>query len=168
MDGQSLDDNETIVIIIIIIISVININIIIVVVVVVVVIMIIIILRSSNSSSSSSSSSYIIIFVIHCYYHSKNRPVYHVLPVDNLFGRVVKVSASIAADLDSIPDEGEWGWGGGREPEYSEKTPGDELQNLTGGLIVVDVDALQLQIGVAVVGAGGVNAVLVGDHLPEL
>ena len=39
---------------------------------------------------------------------------------------------------------------------------------LTGGLIVVDVDALQLQVRVAVVGTGGVNAVLVGDHLPEL
>ena len=42
------------------------------------------------------------------------------------------------------------------------------LNALTGGLIVVDVDALQLQVRVAVVGTGGVNAVLVGDHLPEL
>ena len=36
------------------------------------------------------------------------------------------------------------------------------------GLIVVDVDALQLKVGVAVVGAGGVDAVLVRDDLPEL
>ena len=42
------------------------------------------------------------------------------------------------------------------------------MNALTGGLIVVDVDALQLQVRVAVVGTGGVNAVLVGDHLPEL
>ena len=37
-----------------------------------------------------------------------------------------------------------------------------------GGLVVVHVDALQLQVGVAVVRAGRVNAVLVGDDLPEL
>jgi hypothetical protein len=37
-----------------------------------------------------------------------------------------------------------------------------------GGLVVVDVDALQLQVGVAMVGARGVDAVLVGDNLPEL
>jgi hypothetical protein len=36
------------------------------------------------------------------------------------------------------------------------------------GLIVVHVDALELEVGVAVVGAGGVHAVLVGDDLPEL
>ena len=39
---------------------------------------------------------------------------------------------------------------------------------LTCGLIVVDIDALKLQIGVAVVGAGRVDTVLVRDHLPEL
>jgi hypothetical protein len=37
----------------------------------------------------------------------------------------------------------------------------------SGGFIVVDVDSLQLEIGVTVVGAGGVNSVLVGDDLPE-
>merc|ERR1712159_477089 len=36
------------------------------------------------------------------------------------------------------------------------------------GLVVVHVDALQLEVGVTVVGTGGVNAVLVGDDLPEL
>ena len=36
------------------------------------------------------------------------------------------------------------------------------------GLIVVDVDALELEVGGADVGAGGVDAVLVGDDLPEL
>eukprot|EP01084_Bolivina_argentea_P311568 539346_1 len=37
-----------------------------------------------------------------------------------------------------------------------------------GGLVVVHVDALQLQVGVTLVGAGGVDAVLVGNDLPEL
>ena len=37
-----------------------------------------------------------------------------------------------------------------------------------GCLIEVAVDALQLQVGVAVVRSGGVDAVLIGDHLPEL
>merc|ERR1719230_709865 len=36
------------------------------------------------------------------------------------------------------------------------------------GLIVVHVDALQLEVGVTVVGTGRVDAVLVGDHLPKL
>ena len=44
-----------------------------------------------------------------------------------------------------------------------------QCQNcFTCGLIVVDVDAFELQIGVAVVGAGRVDTVLVRDHLPEL
>ena len=38
----------------------------------------------------------------------------------------------------------------------------------TGGLVVVDVDSLELEIGVTVVAAGWVNAVLVRDDLPEL
>ena len=38
----------------------------------------------------------------------------------------------------------------------------------TSSLIVVDVDALKLEIGVALVASGGVDAVLVGDHFPEL
>merc|ERR1719440_801798 len=37
-----------------------------------------------------------------------------------------------------------------------------------GGLVVVDVDALQLQIRVSVVRPGRIDAVLVADHLPEL
>ena len=37
-----------------------------------------------------------------------------------------------------------------------------------GGFVEVNVDALQLEVGVTVVGAGGVDAVLVGDDLPEL
>jgi len=36
-----------------------------------------------------------------------------------------------------------------------------------GGLVVVDVDSLQLQIAVAMVGSGWVDSVLVGDDLPE-
>jgi hypothetical protein len=38
----------------------------------------------------------------------------------------------------------------------------------TSGLIKVNVDALELEIAVAVVGTGGVNTVLVADNLPEL
>jgi hypothetical protein len=37
----------------------------------------------------------------------------------------------------------------------------------TGGLIVVHVDAFQLEVGVTVVCTGRVDAVLIGDHLPE-
>ena len=35
-------------------------------------------------------------------------------------------------------------------------------------LVVVDVDPLELEVRVAMVGAGGVDAVLVRDDLPEL
>merc|ERR1712188_364779 len=38
----------------------------------------------------------------------------------------------------------------------------------TGGLVVVHVDTLELKVGVTVVGTSGVNAVLIGDNLPEL
>ena len=38
----------------------------------------------------------------------------------------------------------------------------------TGGLVEVDVDSLELEIGVAVVGTSWVNAVLVRDDFPEL
>ena len=38
----------------------------------------------------------------------------------------------------------------------------------TSGLVVVDVNALELEVGVTVVGARRVDAVLVGDDLPEL
>src|SRR5690349_9367029 len=38
----------------------------------------------------------------------------------------------------------------------------------TGGLIEVDIDALELEVRVAVVGAGRVDSVLVANHLPEL
>mmetsp|Transcript_15188 Transcript_15188/g.65038 ORF Transcript_15188/g.65038 Transcript_15188/m.65038 type:complete len:483 (-) Transcript_15188:50-1498(-) len=37
-----------------------------------------------------------------------------------------------------------------------------------GRLVVVDVDALQLEVGVTAVGAGGVDTVLIADNLPEL
>ena len=37
----------------------------------------------------------------------------------------------------------------------------------TGGFVVVDVDSLELEIGITVVGTGRVNTVLVGDDLPE-
>merc|ERR1712170_168563 len=36
------------------------------------------------------------------------------------------------------------------------------------GLIVVDIDPLQLEVRVPMVGASGVNAMLIRDHLPEL
>ena len=38
----------------------------------------------------------------------------------------------------------------------------------TGGLVVVNVDALELEIGVTVVGTGWVDSVFVGDDFPEL
>mmetsp|Transcript_122006 Transcript_122006/g.171719 ORF Transcript_122006/g.171719 Transcript_122006/m.171719 type:complete len:462 (-) Transcript_122006:77-1462(-) len=38
----------------------------------------------------------------------------------------------------------------------------------TSGLVVVNVDSLELEIRVTVVGTGGVNTVLIGDDLPEL
>ena len=44
--------------------------------------------------------------------------------------------------------------------------PGDVLP--AGGLIVVDVDPLQLKLRGASVGASGVDAVLIRDDLPEL
>jgi len=37
-----------------------------------------------------------------------------------------------------------------------------------GGLVVVDVDSLELEVRVAVVGSGWVDSVFVGDDLPEL
>jgi hypothetical protein len=37
----------------------------------------------------------------------------------------------------------------------------------TGGFVIVDVDALKLEVGVTVVGTGGVNTMLVGDDFPE-
>jgi hypothetical protein len=37
----------------------------------------------------------------------------------------------------------------------------------TGGFVIVDVDSLELEIGITVVGTGRVNTVLVGDDLPE-
>merc|ERR1711881_157216 len=37
-----------------------------------------------------------------------------------------------------------------------------------GGLIVVDVDALKLKIGVTMVGTGGIDAMLIGDDVPKL
>lgn len=42
------------------------------------------------------------------------------------------------------------------------------LWSLTGGLVVVDIDSLQLEVTVAVVSTSWVNAVLVADHFPEL
>ena len=50
--------------------------------------------------------------------------------------------------------------------EIDEHGSGDVLA--AGSLIEVDVDSLQLEVGVAVVGTGRVDAMFVGDHLPEL
>jgi len=38
----------------------------------------------------------------------------------------------------------------------------------TGGLVVVNVDSLELEVGVTMVGTSWVNTVLIGDDLPEL
>jgi len=37
----------------------------------------------------------------------------------------------------------------------------------SGGFVEVDVDSLELEVGVSVVGSGGVDSVLVGDDFPE-
>ena len=37
----------------------------------------------------------------------------------------------------------------------------------SGGFVIVDVDSLELEIRVAVIGTGGVDTVFVGDDLPE-
>ena len=60
--------------------------------------------------------------------------------------------------------------GGGSGWKRLTLTPNSALRTVAaaGRLVVVHVDALQLQVGVAVVGAGGVDAVLIGDDLPEL
>ena len=50
--------------------------------------------------------------------------------------------------------------------EVYQHCAGDVLS--AGSFVVVDVDSLQLQVGVPVVGAGGVDAVLVGNNLPKL
>lgn len=39
---------------------------------------------------------------------------------------------------------------------------------LTGGLVVVHTDPVQLQVAVSMVGSCWVDAVLIADHLPEL
>lgn len=39
---------------------------------------------------------------------------------------------------------------------------------LTRGLIVIDTNPVQLQIAVAMVGPGGIDAMLIADNLPEL
>lgn len=39
---------------------------------------------------------------------------------------------------------------------------------LTGGLVVIHADPVQLQVAVSVVGSCWVDAVLIADHLPEL
>ena len=49
--------------------------------------------------------------------------------------------------------------------EIHEDSSGDVSSS--GGFVVVDVDSLELEVGVSVVGAGGVNSVFVGDDLPE-
>jgi hypothetical protein len=38
----------------------------------------------------------------------------------------------------------------------------------TSSFVVVDVDTLELEVGVTVVGTGGVNTVFIGDDFPEL
>ena len=50
--------------------------------------------------------------------------------------------------------------------KVDENGPRDVLA--TRCFIEVDIDALQLQVRVSLVGAGGIDAVLIGDDLPEL
>lgn len=54
-------------------------------------------------------------------------------------------------------------------PSPGAEEGGNRLRGaVTCGLIVVHVDPLQLQVAVPVVAAGGVDAVLIADDLPEL
>jgi hypothetical protein len=50
--------------------------------------------------------------------------------------------------------------------EVHEDGSGDE--SATGGLVIVNVDSFELEIGVTVVSTGWVDSVFVGDDLPEL
>jgi len=50
--------------------------------------------------------------------------------------------------------------------EIHEDCAGDV--SATSGFVEVDVDSLELEVRVTVVGTGGVNTVFVGDNLPEL
>ena len=50
--------------------------------------------------------------------------------------------------------------------EVHEDGPGHVLA--ATGLVVVDVDPLKLEVRVAMVGASGVNTVLIGDDFPKL
>jgi len=50
--------------------------------------------------------------------------------------------------------------------KVDKNSTGDVLA--TSGLVVVHVDALQLEVRVAVVGSSGVDSVLVGNDFPEL
>ena len=54
----------------------------------------------------------------------------------------------------------------GARLQVHQNSPGHVLS--PAGLVVVDIDPLQLKVGVAVVGARRVNAVLVRNDLPEL
>ena len=57
-----------------------------------------------------------------------------------------------AALLGSVP------WGGGQ----------GKVKAITGGLVVVHIDSLQLQVTVSMVTASGVDAVLIADDFPKL
>ena len=50
--------------------------------------------------------------------------------------------------------------------QVHQDSPGHVLP--AAGLVVVHIDPLQLEVGLPGVGAGGVDAVLVRDDLPEL
>ena len=50
--------------------------------------------------------------------------------------------------------------------QVHEDSPGHVLA--TASLVVVDIDPLQLELGGAGVGTGGVDTVLIGDDFPEL
>lgn len=50
--------------------------------------------------------------------------------------------------------------------KINQDSPGDVLAS--GGLVVVDVDPLQLEVRVSMIGTGGVDTVLVGDDFPKL
>lgn len=48
------------------------------------------------------------------------------------------------------------------------ETQASQAPSVTCGFIVIHGDAIQLQVAVAMVGAGGVDAMFITNHFPEL
>jgi hypothetical protein len=76
------------------------------------------------------------------------------LPADEV---VLTKELPVLAGLDRVQGPG---------LKINQDGPGDVLASR--GIIVEDIDAIQLKIRISVVSSGGADAVLLGDDLPEL